>query len=195
MASRRALSRLLYQFGFTPWDGHPISNSLQALVEGDQPLTPASALDVGCGTGDASIYLAQHGWQVTGLDFVPKALTKARANADAAKVSVDFKQGDATRLSAEGIGSGFSLVLDNGCMHGMDDADRDSYAHEVTAVASPSARLLLVGFTPGGTSRVRGIDQQEIERRFASGWTLQSTGDEPHPSGALRCYVLQRQSS
>jgi hypothetical protein len=121
-------------------------------------------------------------------------LAKARAKADAAKVSVDFRQGDATRLSGDGVGRGFSLIVDNGCMHGMDDADRDSYVREATAVASPGARLLLVGFTPGGTSTVRGIGQQEVEQRFAPGWTLVSTGHEPHRSGTLRYYVLQRQN-
>ncbi|MDT5091797.1 MAG: hypothetical protein QOH60_1160 [Mycobacterium sp.] len=191
MSSRRTLFRVLYQLGFTPWDGHPISESLQGLVEGDHALTPGRALDVGCGTGDSSIYLAQHGWQVTGLDFVPKALAKARAKADSANASVDFKLGDATKLSGEGVGGGFSLFLDNGCMHGMDDADRASYVREVTAAASPGAHLVVVGFTPGGSSSVRGIGQQEIEERFSS-WTLLSTGDEPHGSGALRYYVLQR---
>lgn len=110
MSSRRTLFRVLYQLGFTPWDGHPISESLQGLVEGDHALTPGRALDVGCGTGDSSIYLAQHGWQVTGLDFVPKALAKARAKADSANASVDFKLGDATKLSGEGVGRGVQPV-------------------------------------------------------------------------------------
>ena len=68
--------RVFYRIGFTPWDGHPIAASLRTLIEGtgDSPaLAAASALDVGCGTGDTSIYLAQHGWQVTGVDFVPKS--------------------------------------------------------------------------------------------------------------------------
>lgn len=191
--------RVFYRIGFTPWDGHPIAASLRTLIEGagDTPaLAATSALDVGCGTGDTSIYLAQHGWQVTGVDFVPKAVKKARAKAAAAGVSVDFRHGDATRLSSEGLGTGFGLIVDQGCLHGMSGDDRDRYVREVTAVAAPDARLLLIEFTPGGPIGVPGVDQAEIERRFTPEWTLLATGDQPNPGnrgrGALRYYVLQR---
>jgi 2-polyprenyl-3-methyl-5-hydroxy-6-metoxy-1,4-benzoquinol methylase len=130
MASRHTLFRIFYRFGFSPWDGHPLVTRLRQLVEGtaDKPaLPPGSALDVGCGTGDSSIYLAQHGWHVTGVDFVAKALDKARAKARAANVPVNFVQADVTHLSEARIGSDFQLIVDNGCLHGMNDSDRDLY--------------------------------------------------------------------
>lgn len=113
MASRQMLFRLFYRVGFTPWDGHPLSKSLRDLVEGNgSPALPAaSALDIGCGTGDVSIYLAQHGWQVTGVDFVQRALAKARAKARARQTSVSFVQADVTHLSSAGVGTGFSAKL------------------------------------------------------------------------------------
>ena len=191
--------RVFYQIGFTPWDGHPIATSLRNLVEGgpDSPaLVPGAALDVGCGTGDTSIYLAQHGWRVTGVDFVPKAVEKARSKAMAAGVSVDFRRGDATRLSREGVGTGFGLIVDQGCLHGMNAEDRDRYAREVTAVAAPDARLLLVEFMPGASIGVPGVAAAEIERRFGPDWSPLSTGEARNAvnrfSGALRYYVLAR---
>ena len=84
MASKHTLFRIFYRVGFAPWDGHPIAQNLQNLVEGTPdapPLSTGTALDLGCGTGDSSIYLAQHGWKVTAVDFVPRALDKARAKA------------------------------------------------------------------------------------------------------------------
>jgi hypothetical protein len=69
--------------------------------------------------GDSSIYLARHGWRVTGVDFVARAVDKASAKAD--KVAV---------------GSNFGLIVDNGCLHGMSAEDRDAYVREVTAVAA-----------------------------------------------------------
>ncbi len=187
----------MYRLGFTPWDEHPLATSLREVIEGNDALAPGTALDIGCGTGDSSIYLAQHGWQVTGVDFVAKALDKARAKASASKAQVNFAQADVTRLSSEGIGSGFGLIVDNGCLHSMSDGDRDAYVREVTAVAAPDARLLIVGFSPGTTRPVRGIDQAEVERRFTADWKLISAGDEFDTSPErfrARYYVLQRGS-
>ena len=35
---------------------------------------PGKALDIGCGAGTDSLYLAGEGWDVTSLDFMPAAL-------------------------------------------------------------------------------------------------------------------------
>jgi SAM-dependent methyltransferase len=205
MPSRHLLFRVFYGVGFTPWDGHPLSTTLREVVEGSDTLPPGSALDVGCGTGDASIYLAQHGWQVTGVDFTPKALDKARAKARAANATVHFVHADVTHLSQAGISGPFELIVDNGCLHGMSDHDRDLYVQEITAAAAPGARLSIVAFKPGGGVGPVGIDQAEIERRFTSAWALLSAADERvTPRGRLagkfaarfgaRGYVLQRQN-
>jgi SAM-dependent methyltransferase len=181
MASKHTLFRIFYRLGFTPWDGHPIAQSLTDLVEGtrDAPALPAgSALELGCGTGDCSIYLAQHGWKVTAVDYVPAALAKARAKAHSAGAAVDFVHADVTQLSRTSVGSGFQLIVDNGCLHNMSDGDRDAYAREVCAVAAPDARLLIVAFQPGGRFGVRGVDQAEMERRFIPDWEPLSAGTE-----------------
>src|SRR5262249_37009631 len=179
MPSRQLLFNTFYRLGFVPWDGHPLATSLQKLIEGGGALNPGTALDLGCGTGDNSIYLAKHGWRVTGVDFVAKAVAKARAKAEASNVTVNFAQADVTRLASEGIGSNFGLIVDNGCLHGISHEDRDAYVREVTAVAAPDARLLLVEFVTGGSYGVPGIDPDEVNRRFAADWTLLSSGDEP----------------
>jgi SAM-dependent methyltransferase len=198
MASRQLLFKTFYRLGFVPWDGHPLATSLRDLIEGDGALAPGTALDLGCGTGDNSIYLAKHGWQVTGVDFVAKAVDKARAKAEANKVAVNFARADVTRLSSEGVGSNFSLIIDNGCLHGMSPEDRDAYVREVTAVAAPDARLLLVEFVVGGSYGVPGIDPDEVKRRFAADWTLLTSGSEPamdhNGKDPGRFYVFARAS-
>jgi ubiquinone/menaquinone biosynthesis C-methylase UbiE len=201
MASRHTLFRVFYAIGFTPWDGHPQSAALRELIEGTDALPPGSALDVGCGTGDSSIYLARHGWQVSGVDFTPKALEQARAKARAADAVVDFVHADVTHLGQAGINGPFQVIVDNGCFHGMSDGDRDLYVKEISAVAAPGARLLMIAFKSCGRFGPAGVDQTEIERRFTPAWALISATDEPRLTGVnrfaarftARSYVLQRQ--
>ena len=59
---------------------------------GDGPIR--SVLDLGCGTGNHAIPLAQRGYQVTGIDRSPEMLRIARQKADVAGVSVSFHRGD-----------------------------------------------------------------------------------------------------
>jgi 2-polyprenyl-3-methyl-5-hydroxy-6-metoxy-1,4-benzoquinol methylase len=194
MAVKHVLFRLMYRFGFTPWDGHPIAQNLQDLVEA---LPAGSALDLGCGTGDSAIYLAQHGWTVTGVDYVEQPLEAARTKAAAARAVVDFVRADVTQLSQEGLGAHFNLIVDNGCLHNLSDTDRDSYVREVSAMAAPGARLLVVAFQPGGRFGVRGVRPAEMKRRFASGWTLVSTGSEREldkEQTPAHCYLYERTS-
>ena len=127
----------------------------------------------------------------------PQALDKARAKAAATNAPVDFVRADVTRLSQEGLGTDFRLIVDNGCLHNMSDGDRDAYVREVSAVAAAGARLLIVAFLPGGRFGVRGAHQAEMERRFASTWTLLSTGSErelDQEQTPARYYLYERKS-
>jgi ubiquinone/menaquinone biosynthesis C-methylase UbiE len=186
---QRFLFGLFYRIGFTPWEGHKLSRALSSLAQ-----KPGKLLDIGCGTGDTTIDLAQKGWQATGVDFVEKALQRARKKAAAAKVEVRFLRGDATKLSSLGLGADFDLVTDNGCMHLLDDAGRDAWAREVTAVTAPGAHLLVVGFPPGNRPGPKGFDQAEIERRLPA-WKLVDSGAEDwsNPQGeTLHYYHLEK---
>ena len=52
-----------------------------------------------CGEGDNAIFLAQHGFQVTAVDFSPAAIAKAKTKARDAGVEVDFVIDDLTQLA------------------------------------------------------------------------------------------------
>jgi tellurite methyltransferase len=53
-----------------------------------------AALDLACGEGRNSIFLARHGFQVTGVDISPAGLAKGRARAAAESLVIDFRQAD-----------------------------------------------------------------------------------------------------
>ncbi|HUJ67465.1 MAG TPA: class I SAM-dependent methyltransferase [Acidimicrobiales bacterium] len=60
-------------------------------------LVPGTALDVACGEGRNSVWLAEQGWRVTGVDFSPVGLAKAAALAAERGVQVDWLEADLTR--------------------------------------------------------------------------------------------------
>ncbi|WP_019972129.1 bifunctional 2-polyprenyl-6-hydroxyphenol methylase/3-demethylubiquinol 3-O-methyltransferase UbiG [Mycobacterium sp. 141] len=66
------------------------------LVEFASQLVPGKALDLGCGTGGDSIWLAQHGWRVVAVDVAPSALRLAADFARQLHVdeSIEFQQHD-----------------------------------------------------------------------------------------------------
>ena len=73
------------------------------------PLTAGRALDLGCGEGGDTLWLAEHGWQVTGVDISDTALGRAAAEAKARGLSerVQFVQMNLSETFPEGM---FDLV-------------------------------------------------------------------------------------
>jgi SAM-dependent methyltransferase len=167
-----------YVVGLTPWErmpSLPIGEQAIALLEreesGREP-PYGRTLDLGCGTGFWSVRLAQRGWEVTGIDIVPKAVRIARERARRAGAEVRFVKGSVTALTAAGIAWGFRLILDFGVVHGLPAEHVRAVSREVTAVATEDATLLMYAFLPGRRGPLpRGIGREEIEQAY-SGWRI-----------------------
>lgn len=186
--------RFAYLVGYKPWDSGVPPPELKEVVEGPAALPPGRALDLGCGTGTSCVYLARHGWEVTGVELVGRAVAAARRKAAAAEVTPRILKGDVTKLDQLGIGDGYSLVLDLGCYHGIPESRRDAYAAGITAATRPKATFLLYAFAPGGGPRgVQGTDAEELERRF-QGWELLSATPGQDRFAAF-WYRLRRRSA
>src|SRR5262245_14483100 len=117
---------LAYFFGCTPWDRWQRKSlaRLREWLEGPEAPPPGRALDLGCGVGRATIYLAQLGWRTTGIDAVERALRVARRRAAKAGLDAEFVRGDLTQLDRAGIRGPFDLFLDLGCFHILPDEIR-----------------------------------------------------------------------
>jgi len=165
--------RLMYRRGFTPWDSGVPPPELVSVIEGTRRLATGRALDLGCGTGTTSVYMASKGWQVTGVDFIPRPIRVARAKAASAGESVDFLVGDVTRLHELPIEPGFDLLFDQGCFHSLPDRARPAYVREVSRMAHSGASYLLYAFgrRPDVQRRrffPRGITPDEVRALFAA---------------------------
>jgi SAM-dependent methyltransferase len=162
---------LLYRLGITPWERDTVPRPVTELAEGIAE--PGRALDVGCGTGRDSVYLAGRGWTVTGVDGVARAIDAAKLRASAAGANVNWVLGDVTQLPALGIGDGYDIVIDRGCFHGLSDDERARCAAGVMSVTAPRARLLMLAFHPRRRGvGPRGVTREQIEAHFAPNWEL-----------------------
>ncbi len=170
------LYRVLWGLGLTPWEhrqawAEQVSLMFDREEQESQPPYGA-ALDLGCGTGFWSVHLAERGWDVTGIEIVPKALRAARERAQKAGVEVRFLEGSVAALRDAGVGSGFRLVLDFGTVHGLAPAEVKAVAREVNAVTADDATLLMYAFSPGRKGPTpRGLSREEVETAYA-GWRV-----------------------
>lgn len=164
---------VMYAVGLTPWDDDEPPKELTELVEGEHAPPAGRALDLGCGTGAAAVFLAAREWKVTGVDTVGKALRSARRRAESAGVDVTWVRGDVAALETLELSGPFDLICDFGCFHGLGDADRAGYAAGVTTLSAPGATLLLFAFVPGRRGPApRGVDRAELDLRFAPDWQI-----------------------
>jgi SAM-dependent methyltransferase len=111
------------------------------LVEAVERLSPGRALELACGSGTNSVWLAGQGWQVTAVDWSPVALANARLQADAAGVQLDLQERNL--FDWQPPMAGFDLVL-MVYLHMPPAERRPIYAAAAAAVA-PGGRLVVIG--------------------------------------------------
>jgi SAM-dependent methyltransferase len=199
---------LAYRVGFHPWEDAEEQPSFtesfaQQLdrIESARAGPLGRALDIGTGSGIWGIELARRGWEVTGVDLVGRALTRARARVRGAGVEMRLVEADVTALGGAELGSGYDLVLDTGTFHGLRPAERAAMGREVDALAGGDATVLLLGWEPRRRGPLpRGVDIAEVRAAFP-GWRVEDAGptgfEAPRPIELLlrpgeRWYSLTR---
>jgi SAM-dependent methyltransferase len=159
-----------------PWDVGTEQPALAELFAEYPPEGPA--LDVGCGTGDLAIALAQRGLVVRGVDFAESAIAQARAKVAAlpgeVASRVTFDVGDA--LHPSNLGHDFGAIVDSGFLHLFDPEERDPFAVELATALRPGGRYYLLAFavTFDIPNAPREVTETELEQRFtrARGWRI-----------------------
>jgi cyclopropane fatty-acyl-phospholipid synthase-like methyltransferase len=156
--------------GKAPWDiGRPQAPFVAAAERVTSPV-----LDAGCGTGDAALFFAARGHQVTGIDFVEEPLRRARAKAAERGLAAEFLVKDALTLGD--WGERFASLIDSGLFHVFANNERRRYVEGLAAVLEPGGRLFLMCFSDEepGTEGPRRVSRQELYDVFADGWEVES---------------------
>lgn len=125
-----------YIDGNLPWDSGKPDIHLRRVIE-EYSIKPCKALEIGCGTGTNSIWLAKQGFDMTALDLSPTAIAKANVKVAAAGVRCHLLAGDF--LVDRIPGAPFEFVYDRGCFNLFDsDENQSGFACRVADILLPN---------------------------------------------------------
>jgi ubiquinone/menaquinone biosynthesis C-methylase UbiE len=131
-------------------DYHMIGTQIQIvselLIEALDVHSTERVLDLATGSGNAALAAARRGCDVTGVDYVPALLERARRRADAERLHVEFVEGDAEALPFPD--ASFDVV--SSVFGSMFAPDQEKTASELARVVKPGGRIGIVAHTPDG---------------------------------------------
>lgn len=155
-----------------PWD---VELPPPEVIDVATTLPPGRALDLGCGLGRTCIYLAQHGWQCDGVDFVEHAITIARQRADQAGVLHRIAFHRASVANVDFLDQPYDLIVDVGCLHAQAPEVRIQYVQHVKRLLKPGGLLLLFAHLRGeiDTAESRWITAAQIEELFQQNFAVE----------------------
>lgn len=120
-----------------PWHRDTPGKVLASTVAGRRT---GHALDVGCGAGVFSVWMARQGLAVTGIDLFPEAIAMGEKLAVDKGVKVDFVAADIFAYAPE---RPFDLVFDSGCLHSLVGGDVAAYKQQVLRWLAPGGEYVL----------------------------------------------------
>lgn len=105
--------------------------------------TSGTALDVGCGAGTHSMYMAKRDYQVTAVDFMPRAVELLREQARIGGLDITAIQADVIAWAAD---QPFDVVLDSGCLHSLGRQRQAAYRQRLLQWLAPGGDYILVHY-------------------------------------------------
>lgn len=142
---------------------HPDESLAECLGQG--LIQPGRAVDLGCGNGRNSIFLARRGFTVEAVDYSQTAITWARERAAGAGVAISFTHVSVFDVALQA--ASYDLVYDSGCFHHIPPHRRAQYVELIVRLLKPGAWLCLTCFRPEGGSGYS--DAEVYERRSLGG--------------------------
>lgn len=109
------------------------------------------ALDICCGAGTNAVYLAQKGFEVTGIDISSKAIEYAKQKAEQANVKIRLMVQNFLKLSFND--EEFDFVFDMGCFHHVEVEDRNTFIKEVYRVLKKKVALICLSVSATETGQ------------------------------------------
>lgn len=141
-----------------PWDMEEPPEALTGLLTTGK-IYPCKTVDLGCGSGNYSIYLAKQGFDVTGIDISPTAIHLAKEKANEKEIICNFITANLLDGVDELRGK-FKFAFDWEVLHHIFPDDRKRYIESVYNLLGSKGRYFSVCFSEkdpqfGGSGKVR----------------------------------------
>ncbi|WP_243076681.1 bifunctional 2-polyprenyl-6-hydroxyphenol methylase/3-demethylubiquinol 3-O-methyltransferase UbiG [Microbacterium sp. SS28] len=180
----------------------------RTFVDVVSPLAPGLALDLGCGEGADVIWMAEHGWQATGIDISSTAVARAREAASARGLADGRATFEAADLATWRSATEYDLITAS-FLQSPVALPRAEILREVAASVAPGGHLLVIGHaapppwsahrdhhanlpTPEDEVAALALDEGEWMLRLAETRPRESLGPDGTPAVLDDTVVLMR---
>ena len=143
METSKNVFEMVYANPGAVWTGTNPPEELVKIIESGK-VKPCKVIDIGCGEGFYSIYLASKGFTVTGIDISEKAIKYAKQNSRKQGLDIKFIAMGITDLDR--LNESFDFVLEWALMHHIIPSHRERYVKNVSRILNPGGKYLSVCF-------------------------------------------------
>jgi len=119
-------------------------------------LKQGKALDVGCGKGRNSFYLAQKGFEVYGVDFSKTSIEMGKQIAKEQSLKVNFLC--QSIFDFKGKPESFDFIYDSGCLHHMKPHRRNQYIKTILKYLKSDGYYAMICFNLKGGANISDYD-------------------------------------
>lgn len=192
---------LTYRYFRAPWDLGPRKELVEAVESGR--IKPCKAIDLGCGTASNAIFLAQHGFDVTGTDYSPAAIALCQQRGAAAGVTVNWIEDNLTEL--QHVRGPFDFLVDWGVYDDLSQPDRRAYLRNILPLTHAHSRFLIYvhQWQPRWWEKplhrlfggMQPMQPGEVEADFSPHFTIEKITERTFSSGFVRgeaVYLMTR---
>ena len=158
-------NKVYRSIGHWIWTDNRIPKELKEIVELHNPKT---SLELGCGLGIFSSFMASQGIKATGVDFSSVAIEKANKRVANNTVKPQYIVGDVTNLKK--IDRQFDFSFDVGCFHCLNEEGHQKYVSEIYRLLKPGATHLIWGMD-SSPSDIK-LNPKYIEQTFGEHFLL-----------------------
>lgn len=117
----------------SPWSIKQADKNLINFLQNNRVFK--NALDIGCGLGNDSIWLAEQGIEVTGIDLSSFAIEYAKSQLNNPNKKISFLLGNFLEYNFK---NKFELIYDRGCFHGLDkNHERKNFVEKINNLLEP----------------------------------------------------------